>query len=86
MLDRGGCRGRRGVLGGGAYATDERDPLGPYQILVPPAGNDGVSVLVQAVPESKAGKNRMHIDIHVGDPDREVDRLVKLGATGDRPW
>ena len=59
----------------------ERDPLGPYRILVPPEGHDGVPVLVQAVPEAKAGKNRMHIDIHVSDPDREVDRLVDLGAT-----
>jgi len=37
----------------------------------------------QLVPESKAVKNRMHVDIQVG-PDRvgaEVDRLEALGAT-----
>ena len=37
----------------------------------------------QLVPEPKATKNRMHVDIHVG-PDRvaaEVTRLEGLGAT-----
>jgi hypothetical protein len=33
------------------------------------------------VPEAKAGKNRLHIDLAPGDRDAEVDRLVGLGAT-----
>ncbi|MCX9193874.1 hypothetical protein C3Y87_21345 [Carbonactinospora thermoautotrophica] len=42
----------------------------------------GGRVLFQAVPEPKAVKNRVHLDLHVG-PDRraeEVQRLVGLGA------
>ncbi len=40
-------------------------------------------VLFQHVPEAKAGKNRLHLDIRVG-PERqedEVARLTGLGAT-----
>jgi hypothetical protein len=40
-------------------------------------------VLFQQVPEAKAGKNRLHLDVRIG-PERqeaEVARLVELGAT-----
>lgn len=49
----------------------------------------------QKVPESKAGKNRMHLDIHIRpeDLDAEVERVVATGATfvefgwqGDHRW
>jgi predicted enzyme related to lactoylglutathione lyase len=33
------------------------------------------------VPERKAGKNRLHIDLAPDDRDAEVDRLLALGAT-----
>ena len=39
-------------------------------------------VLFQQVPEAKAGKNRLHLDVRIG-PERqeaEVARLVELGA------
>lgn len=39
-------------------------------------------VLFQAVPEPKAGKNRLHLDLRTG-PDRqdaEVERLTGMGA------
>lgn len=40
-------------------------------------------VLFQGVPEPKQGKNRLHIDLHVGAEAREaeVKRLEGLGAT-----
>ncbi|MEU7887654.1 VOC family protein [Microbispora bryophytorum] len=43
----------------------------------------GRRILFQAVPEPKAGKNRLHIDLHAGPErrDAEVDRLTALGAT-----
>ncbi|MEV3859516.1 VOC family protein [Streptomyces sp. NPDC050095] len=42
----------------------------------------GRRILFQRVPEAKAGKNRLHIDVHVGPERRaaETDRLVGLGA------
>lgn len=40
-------------------------------------------VLFQRVPEEKTGKNRLHLDVHVGPEHREAEvaRLVGLGAT-----
>jgi hypothetical protein len=40
-------------------------------------------VLFQRVPEPRTGKNRLHLDVHVGAERREaeVSRLVGLGAT-----
>lgn len=48
-------------------------------VLVP---NEGIAspLLLQRVPEPKAGKNRMHIDIVVDDVRAEVHRLQALGA------
>jgi hypothetical protein len=40
-------------------------------------------VLFQRVPEPRSGKNRLHLDVHVGAEQREaeVSRLVGRGAT-----
>ncbi|HYO36029.1 MAG TPA: VOC family protein [Geodermatophilus sp.] len=40
-------------------------------------------VLFQRVPEARTGKNRVHLDVHVGAERREAEvaRLVGLGAT-----
>jgi hypothetical protein len=32
------------------------------------------------VPETKSGKNRLHIDLRPDDQDAEVERLVDMGA------
>jgi len=42
----------------------------------------GRRLLFQRVPEGKTAKNRMHLDLHVGDKDREAEvaRLEALGA------
>jgi Glyoxalase-like domain len=48
-------------------------------VLVP---KEGIAspLLLQGVPEPKAGKNRMHLDIVVDDVETEVHRLQALGA------
>ena len=48
-------------------------------VLIPKEGNAPPLVL-QGVPEPKAGKNRMHLDIVVDDIEGEVARLQTLGA------
>ncbi|MEV7636829.1 VOC family protein [Pseudarthrobacter enclensis] len=52
--------------------------------LEPPAGSpeDGVSpdLLFLKVPEGKAVKNRLHLDLRPEDRDAEVARLEELGA------
>ncbi|MBU8857305.1 MULTISPECIES: VOC family protein [unclassified Micromonospora] len=52
---------------------------------VDPASGTGLGrrFLFQAVPDPKRGKNRLHVDLHVGPEGRaaEVKRLTALGAT-----
>ncbi|MGA8546062.1 MAG: VOC family protein [Mycobacterium sp.] len=56
------------------YYTDAKlAVLVPKQSIASP-------LLLQCVPEPKAGKNRMHLDIVVDDIEPEVDRLEALGA------
>lgn len=58
---------------------------GPEEVVLePPAGSpeEGVSpdILFLRVPESKAVKNRLHIDLRPDDQASEVARLEALGA------
>src|SRR5207237_8540046 len=53
---------------------------GSYTMLIPD-GRPGPNLLLQRVPEGKAGKNRMHLDIHTPDVLGEATRLEALGAT-----
>ena len=47
-----------------------------------PPGSSGPRVLFHAVPEDKAGKNRVHLDLRpTGDVEAERRRLLDLGAT-----
>ena len=61
--------------------THEEDDV---VILEPPAGSpeDGVApdLLFLRVPEDKAGKNRLHLDLRPKDQAAEVARLEGLGA------
>jgi hypothetical protein len=43
----------------------------------------GINLGFQRVPEPKAGKNRLHLDLHPGEGRRaeEVERLKGLGAS-----
>jgi Glyoxalase-like domain len=50
-----------------------------FAVLVPKEGTAPPLVL-QGVPEPKAGKNRMHLDIVVDEVEPEVARLRALGA------
>jgi len=52
----------------------------------PRDGGAGPRLLFQVVPEAKAVKNRVHLDLHFPPErgDAEVERLIGLGAT--RLW
>jgi len=63
------------VLG---YQSDQ-SPSPQYRGLFP-ADGPGVEILLQRVPETKAGKNRLHLDLRVPDLRGETDRLLALGA------
>jgi predicted enzyme related to lactoylglutathione lyase len=49
-------------------------------VLLVPDGRPGPKLLLQRVPEAKAGKNRMHLDIEVPDIEAVADRLEAAGA------
>jgi hypothetical protein len=48
----------------------------------------GPRILLQRVPEPKSGKNRLHLDLNVGEDNlrAEIDRLVALGAVEGREF
>ena len=52
---------------------------GSYVLLVDETGQQP-KLLLQGVPEEKAAKNRMHLDIEVVDIEAEASRLEGLGA------
>lgn len=69
--------------------TEEDDE----EVLVePPEGTPGVDLLFVPVPEEKAGRNRLHIDLRPDDQAAEVERIIGLGARradvgqGDVTW
>jgi predicted enzyme related to lactoylglutathione lyase len=41
---------------------------------------DGPTLMFVQVPEERAGKNRLHLDLATADWSAEIDRLVALGA------
>ncbi|WP_310726076.1 VOC family protein [Streptomyces sp. N2A] len=63
---------------GGSLAEDDV-PGDPEATVTTAAG----ALLFIAVPEAKAGKNRLHLDLQPQDRgrDEEVERLLALGAT-----
>ncbi|GAB7035092.1 VOC family protein [Streptomyces sp. NPDC021749] len=63
---------------GGSLAEDDV-PGDPEATVSAAAG----ALLFVAVPEAKAGKNRLHLDLQPQDRgrDEEVERLLALGAT-----
>lgn len=65
---------------GAALRYSRQDAIGPFEVLVPPDGHDSPAMLIQAVEDPKLGKNRMHLDLHVPDPEAEATRMIDLGA------
>jgi predicted enzyme related to lactoylglutathione lyase len=50
-----------------------------YRTLLPSDG-DGLEVLLQRVPDAKASKNRVHLDLRTPDLGAEMERVVDIGA------
>ena len=61
------------------YDLADADPEGAY--IADPSGRTR-GIFFQPVPEPKAAKNRVHLDVRPTDTmQEEVDRLVALGAS-----
>lgn len=66
-----------------AMRYEPHGAAGVYRSAVPPAGESGPKIVFQQVSDPQTPtKNRLHLDIIVGDEIRaETDRLIGLGAT-----
>jgi hypothetical protein len=69
-----------------------KDPEDDPSVVIDPDGA-GPTIWFNRVPESKVGKNRVHIDVNVRATE-DIDRLIErgasvvrpLGAVPDEPW
>lgn len=52
-------------------------------VMLRPTEKGGVALAFQQVPESKSGKNRMHLDLMITDGDlaKATDSAIAAGAT-----
>lgn len=57
------------------------DAEGYFVQLTSPTNPGQPYLGLQKVPEARAGKNRMHLDLGTDDRAGEVERLVALGAS-----
>lgn len=58
-----------------------RDPTTHDWVVLTDPQAQRVNVSLQVVPERRAGKNRLHLDLYTTDQAAEVERLLALGAT-----
>jgi hypothetical protein len=59
-----------------------RDGAGPGRCQsLRPADGMGAEILLQLVPDGKARKNRVHLDLRTRELEPELRRLLSLGAT-----
>jgi predicted enzyme related to lactoylglutathione lyase len=50
-------------------------------VILTPTIDGGPALAFQQVPETKAGKNRVHVDLTVDDLDRASAQVERLGGT-----
>jgi predicted enzyme related to lactoylglutathione lyase len=62
------------LLGVGVTSRD------PDWVNLEPTSPGGPCLAFQLVPEGKAGKNRLHLDLWVDDMEAEIGRAEALGA------
>jgi predicted enzyme related to lactoylglutathione lyase len=54
--------------------------IGDGQFVVLSPSKDGLTIGFQRVPDAKAGKNRLHLDLIVDDLDRATDEIETIGG------
>jgi predicted enzyme related to lactoylglutathione lyase len=63
--------------------TEVRDSFGdpPHYVVLEPTSAGGPWMSFQRVPEAKATKNRLHLDVNVEDLDRATALVEELGGS-----
>ena len=77
-----------------AEALDYKSQPGddPDEAAIVPKDGKGTQLLFFRVPEGKVVKNRLHLDLRPEDQDKEVERILALGARkvdigqGEQSW
>ena len=76
-----------------ALGREARADEGEPDVWYLEAGDSGPELIFCKVPEAKAVKNRVHLDLRPEDQAAEVERLLGLGArhvdigqTGEETW
>ena len=64
----------------GLLAVQVDATIGDGEFLVLSPTEDGLTVGFQRVPEGKAGKNRLHLDLVVDDLDAATAEVTSLGG------
>jgi predicted enzyme related to lactoylglutathione lyase len=64
----------------GLLAVSVDATIGDGEFLVLSPAEDGLTVGFQRVPEAKAGKNRLHLDLVVDDLDEATAEVEELGG------
>jgi predicted enzyme related to lactoylglutathione lyase len=64
----------------GVLAVSVDATIGDGEFLLLSPTGDGLTVGFQRVPEAKAGKNRLHIDLVVDDLDEATAEVINLGG------
>lgn len=64
----------------GLLAVSVNTSIGDGEFLLLSPAKDGLTVGFQRVPEAKAGKNRLHLDLVVDDLDEATAEVEKLGG------
>jgi predicted enzyme related to lactoylglutathione lyase len=81
MLDCNDVEAQAAFWGAALGYEPRRFPDDPDVLLHDPDDDRRPALWLQQVPEAKAGKNRLHLDLYVDDAEAEAERLVALGAT-----
>jgi hypothetical protein len=68
-----------GITGGTVDDEVHGDP--PRFVAIAPADEHGTWLTLQRVPERKAGKNRLHLDLYPEDLDDASSQIETLGGT-----
>ena len=69
---------------GALHYVPKRPAKGGWVILKDPGGK-GPNISLDLTSEGPLDDYRLHLDLYSNDPEREVKRLVRLGATVKQP-
>ncbi len=65
--------------------TDVDTEVGDGEFIVLATTDEGYTIVIQRVPESKSGKNRVHLDLIVEDLEAATEQVTALGGTWTEP-